>query len=350
VDICRRTLLDVADQIDRIATVESKEVRGRLIDDRLGDPKISLVVEGVDRTLEFDARSMQEDGLIQCTPLIDGTAIGTLKTGSSAEAARAAHSWVVDDVSELDFSHLFPGMIFTDFFDEIMRADFFGLHWKREIKYARAERESADGYYAACYLPLLERIEAEAMTRRFYSFYSMGRLCYSRCSKFPYAPAGLPVVQASRKAYPEPAGYWATCGEESVKGDVDEIFEFLKQRLSAITESGVYGNCQDALFLPAKRLLDELGSRVYIARRDLFGGVTAAAPERGRHCTFNFSRDPSFMPYLVSFEAEDKGTVGHGQFRVMTSVVDALRGWLERKQNLIVIATLADKFEICKDD
>jgi hypothetical protein len=56
------------------------------------------------------------------------------------------------------------------------------------------------------------------------------------------------------------------------------------------------------------------------------------------------------MPYLVSFEAEDKGTVGHGQFRVMTSVVDALRGWLERKQNLIVIATLADKFEICKDD
>ncbi len=349
VDICRRTLQEVTDQIDRIASVESKGVRVKLIDDRLGDPKISLVVEGVDRAVEFDACSTQEDGLIQCT-LIFGLPIGTLKTDSSAEAAHAAHSWVVDEVSELELFRLFPKMLFTDFVDEIMRGDFFGLHWKREIKCARVERESADGYYAACFLPLLERIEEDARTRRFYSFYSMGRLCFSRCSKFPFATAGLPVVQASRSAYPEPAGYWATCGEESVKGDVDEIFEFLKQRLSAITESGVYGNCQDALFLPAKKLLDELGSRIYITRRDLFGGFTAAAPERGRHCTLNFSRDPSFKPYLVSFESEEERTVGHGQFSVMTSVVDALRGWLELKQNLIVIATLADKFEICKDD
>jgi len=349
VDICRRTLQEVTDQIDRIASVESKGVRVKLIDDRLGDPKISLVVEGVERAIEFDACSTQEDGIIQCT-LIFGLPIGTLRTDSSAEASHAAHSWVVDEVSELELFRQFPKMLFTDFVDEIMRGDFFGLHWKREIKCARVERESADGYYAACFLPLLERIEADVMTRRFYSFYSMGRLCFSRCSKFPFATAGLPVVQASRSAYPEPAGYWATCGEESIKGDVDEIFEFLKHQLSEVAESGVYGNCQDALILLAKQLLDELGSPIRVEPGESLGKASAAAPKCGRRCTLQFSHDPSFMPYLVSFEAEDRKTVGRGQFRGMNSVVDALRGWLEHKQDLFMITTYAHRFEIYEED
>ncbi|MBL7645885.1 MAG: hypothetical protein JNK74_06800 [Candidatus Hydrogenedentes bacterium] len=352
VDIRKRALLELVGYVTSYCALHGISMRIEIEPGKFGDGG-EVRIEGTGRLLRIDASRMPEDRCFRCTVELRNTVVGSVKAASFPEIAKAAQVWIVEEASVTGIGSAVPQLTIHPYADFFERGDYAGWHWNREIHWAREDRKSCESQYMACYLPLLELLGADPVTRRFFTFTSMGRLAFSRCSEYPYATAGMPWVWADRSAYPKPLGYSAGhdrhCSTCEVEGDAGVVFQFLKRYLANVWESGVYGELVHALIEPANYILTEQGSALGVLQGEARDVAFARAVEGGRTCTLMFAKDKEPSIFLVTFDRESGKPMGHAYCHRMIQVVALMRRWLEFHQEPDSFMALADEFMVYGD-
>jgi hypothetical protein len=340
VDKNRRALRSLAEVIDKNQARAGSEIRTTLEQGYGGDVGVELWVYGGKRSCRLEFEKHIES--IGCAFLISGTQVASALFKADTMAAEAVHCWLDQSLSLTELLEKFAGLQLSDFAAQFERGDVAGWHWANVLNQARQEREAGVDEVLAYYLPILERVAAHPVMCKFFSFTSLNRLCFSRCSHYPFADSGMPMLA------PAPGGYYAQCGEDMLQGDTDEICDFLSRHLSAVTKPPFHGCLDDCLIEPVNEMLKDQGSSIQVShvQRMQWSDVVAVAGDRS--CKLNFS-DADAMPYGVSFWGDTGEALAWGEFFKMPTMITAMRMWLESDAPLEDLVGIADKFVLDKD-
>lgn len=235
---------------------------------------------------------------VGCAFLSLGTQLANVTLETASETATAVEMWVHQSLSLDELQQQITNLQLASFAKEFERGEIANWHWSNVLVQAREEVERGDDGVLAYYLPVLERIVENPTTKRFFSFTSLNRLCFSRCSHFPFATEDMPMLT------PIAEGYRAECGADVVDGDAQMIFDFLLAKLSSISDPPFHGCAADALIAPVNSLLHARGATVRAKRVQRRQWSDVLVSSVGRRCTLDTSGVEA-APYSLSVFEND---------------------------------------------
>jgi hypothetical protein len=175
-------------------------------------------------------------------------------------AARAIASWFGPDGSVAAVQRVAPRCEPARFAAAFERGDYLAWHWGNVLE------EADSSSVLALHRPLLDRIATSDVARRFYSFTSLNRLCFSRCSLYPFDTDGLPMVHPVRDG--RDVVYVIGVGDaERGRGDAREALACIERVLAAEPQPAYFGNIDDRTCDEVNAALAARGSHLR-ARRE----------------------------------------------------------------------------------
>lgn len=328
IDNNRRSLWYLAEHIDQAQVAAGSDILATFEDDTLDDIRAQLWIYGEKRTCQLNPAEGSE--YVQCDFLSEGTVLASAELVDKDAAARSVNLWLDRGLTLEELSRQNANLALTDFATAFERGDVALWSWLKLIKQARE-----DAYYAS-YLSILERLFEKPEVNRFFLFTSVGRICFSRCSHYPFATAGMPVISRA------PSEFTIEYGDERIQADTDDTVSFVTKRLAQLYEPPFIGCADDLLLEPLNTSLVEQGSPLRV-KRIWRGRNSEISVSRGdRTCGVGIS-EPSDTPYAVNFRTGNQ-FLTIGWYKTLTGVTGALHMWLEQGSKLEEIAAVADRF------
>jgi hypothetical protein len=325
IDRTRRSLRTLADHIDRAQTEAGSDILTTIAEDEI---RVQLWVYGDRRSCQLVPVEGSEH--VQCDFLSEGTVLANADLCDSDAAARGVNLWL-DQGSPLEkLSSEITNLMLTDFAEEFERGDVALWNWLKYIKLTR------DDDYFANYLPILERLFEKPEVNRFFLFASVGRICFSRCSHYPFATAGMPIISHA------PSEFVIEYNGEKFEAEADEVVSFVTKRLAQITEPPFVGCADDVLLEPVNACLAEQGSSLRVARISHMQWSRISVRRGDRTCDLGIF-EPADTPYAIYFRAGIRH-LSLGYYKTLTGLTEALHMWLEQGCKLEDLAAVADNF------
>jgi hypothetical protein len=146
-----------------------------------GDPSYELWVYGEGRSFKV----MLRGEALECTFLL-GQA--TVAHGTALDVPEAVAAWLADGVSVGALAHTVRGAV-VEPHAEVLEVDPARWHWLH-----LADRITNPTDVLAPLKGLIELLAASPVARRFFSYSSLDRLCFSASSHYPWVDRGMPIV------------------------------------------------------------------------------------------------------------------------------------------------------------
>jgi|CZKU01.1.fsa_nt_gi hypothetical protein len=148
----------------------------------MGDPAYELWVYGSDRSCKF----VGVDGRVTCIFLLGQAQVGHAAALDDAPAAAAA--WLLPGVSVRHLVTLVPGVEIERHAD-VLEVDPARWHWLH-----LRDRVCEPTDVLSPLRALTDALATSPVARRFFTYSSLNRLCFSASSHYPWVDQGLPVV------------------------------------------------------------------------------------------------------------------------------------------------------------
>jgi hypothetical protein len=313
VDAKRRALLDVADGINQELHRIGAAPRA-VLDGEDADEFGELWVYAGDRSCRL---SNGYDSAIACALLLKRAQLGRANGLSASEAARVVQMWSAGLTSLGAIREAVPAIQLDHACELFERGDHAGWHWANVLAQCGVDTSLAK------YRPLLERIASNPVVSRFFSFTSVGRLCLSRSSLYPFDASGLPIVVPR----PRQDGWYATeiSGKLFVEATAEATCAALEDHLARETVSPYWGTVEEVM---AERLNQELRGRrsplraECVQRRQWLDVIVSDGA--GRTCKLHGGRDGELTGTFGSDPSRERRT-----FSTVQLAADALTDWAQ---------------------
>lgn len=261
--------------------------------------------------------------------------------GAPAEVAAAVARWLGGATLEALAAAL-PGLALAESAGLYARGEVAAWHWANVLRSARAELAAGQDGALGFYVPLLERVVATPAVARFFAFTSLDRLCFSRCSHFPFATEGLPIVHPAGRA-PEPR-YQVVCGEAHAVGDADATVATLAAMLSTVAEAPFHGTVEDLLVEPVNAEFARLGSPLRAARVQRRQWFDTRVARGSRSCTL-WVQELGRERFGLTFHGDGARHVASAEATGSAELARCAQAWLIEGRSLDELAAVVPGLE-----
>jgi hypothetical protein len=166
--------------------------------------------------------------------------------------------------------------------------------------------------------PLLERLAERELPKRFFSYSSVNRFCFSASSHFPWVAKGLPVINPPE----ETRGYIIDVGTSRTECNVERGIEVIEHALAGYSIAPFFGSAPYLTIEPLDAELARAGSALRAELRQRRQWFEAAVVSGDRYCeVYGDLRS-------AVFHGTGEEALG-ASFRGASDTVAAIRKWLE---------------------
>lgn len=198
--------------------------------------------------------------------LLDRTQLASTSEQSHKDAGTTLARWASGLHMLRDFTEPALTLDLLPFAEEFERGRYSAWHWGNVML------QAATDPILQRHLPLIERLSADPVTSRFFSFTSLDRLCLSRSSLYPFDRNGLPLASPARSCtnsleFVISSGALVTDGPPDAQVhplSASEAFVRIREVLALDPGEPYHGNIEDRLGMLLNSELAALNSELRV--------------------------------------------------------------------------------------
>ncbi|BBM85626.1 DUF6193 family natural product biosynthesis protein [Candidatus Uabimicrobium amorphum] len=252
---------------------------------------------------------------IRCSFFINATLLAS-QDSTIEDIETSVYLWTDQQITLDKLQQKFPQLQIRDFARVFERGDYSDWHWQNVLQQARSGDEVLEYY-----LPILEEIVVRPEIKCFFSFTSLNRLCFSRCSHYPFMTEGLPVL------FPTQEGCFAHCGEYSICGNYEVICNFLSEHLERLAQPAPFvGTIRQFFISPLNKALEKLHSDVRMEHVQQNQWSRVQAAKNNYRCGLEIYEEEENL-YGIYFSKDDS-EIALGRFASVDATAVAINKWL----------------------
>ncbi|MCC6738870.1 MAG: hypothetical protein IT452_07470 [Planctomycetia bacterium] len=241
VDAERRRLMDIAARVNARLSQQGGVARVGLDERMLSRESAELWVYSAPRSARLTAGTGDS---ISIALLLHRTQVATGDGLAEDRAALVVRKWIDEAATTTAIHEAAPEVERHPLGGALEEGIYAAWHWGNVL--CQAQTDSVLKFYR----PLLDRVVKSEVVSRFFSFTSLDRLCFSRCSLYPFDTSGLPIISPTAgqeaKEKPYTVQFRGRSGE-SLAGTDGDVFKVVEAALAKETETPYFGNVDDPL-------------------------------------------------------------------------------------------------------